>query len=53
MIELKLDDMEQKTTMDTLIFSGLIQAQGASVEMSVIQVIGEKCDYWILQIRTS
>jgi len=26
-IELKLDDMEQKTIMDTLIFSGLKQAQ--------------------------
>ena len=41
-IELQLDDMDQKTIMDTLIFSGLKQAQGASVEMSVTQVMREK-----------
>ena len=41
-IELKLDDMEQKTIMDTLIFSGLKLAQGTSVEMSVKEVTGEK-----------
>ena len=50
-IELKLDDMDQKTIMNTLIFSGLKQAQGASVEMSVKQVIKEKMDYRILKIR--
>ena len=51
-IELKLDDMKHKTIMDRLIFSGLKHAKGASVGMSVKQVIGEKWDNQILQIRT-
>jgi len=46
-IELKFDATEQKMIIDTLIFSGLKQAQGASHDMSVKQVIGKKWDYWI------
>ena len=41
-LKVSIDEMDQKTRMDTLIFSGVKQTQGVSVETAVKRIVSDK-----------